>query len=59
MINIHNLQVYDVSLQAFSAVNKVLDAVPDRSGHAYLVNQCRRAVSSTVSNIAEGGKGPP
>ncbi len=54
MINIHNLQVYDVSLQAFSAVNKALDTVPDRSGPGYLVNQCRRATSSVVSNIAEG-----
>ncbi len=48
------LQVYDRSLEAFSAVNKALDAVPARSGHGYLVNQCRRATSSVVSNIAEG-----
>lgn len=50
----HKLQVYKVSLQAFTAVNEALDAVPDRSGHGYLVTQCRRAVSSVVSNIAEG-----
>ena len=48
------LQVYDRSLEAFSAVNKALDTVPARSGHGYLVNQCRRATSSVVSNIAEG-----
>ena len=54
MINIHNLQVYQVSLQAFTAVNKALDAVPARSGHGYLLNQCRRATSSVVSNVAEG-----
>ena len=28
--------------------------VGTRSGHGYLVTQCRRAVSSAVSNIAEG-----
>ena len=50
----HKLQAYEVSLQAFTAVNEVLDAVPDRSGHGYLVTQCRRAVSSMVSNVAEG-----
>jgi four helix bundle protein len=49
-----NLLVYDISLQAFSAVNTALDTVPARSGHGYLVNQCRRAISSVVSNIAEG-----
>ena len=49
-----NLLVYDISLEAFTAVNKALDTVPARSGHGYLVNQCRRAVSSVVSNIAEG-----
>ncbi len=48
------LQVYDRSLEAFTAVNKALDTVQARSGHGYLVNQCRRATSSVVSNIAEG-----
>ena len=48
------LQAYEVSLQAFAAVNDALDTVPPRSGHGYLVAQCRRAVSSLVSNIAEG-----
>ncbi len=48
------LQVYDRSLEAFSAVNKALDTVPARSGHGYLLNQCRRATSSVVSNVAEG-----
>ncbi len=49
-----NLLVYEISLEAFTAVNQALDTVPARSGHGYLVNQCRRAVSSVVSNIAEG-----
>ena len=48
-----NLQAYDRSLEAFVAVNEALDSVPDRSGHGYLVTQCRRATSSVVSNIAE------
>ena len=41
-------------MEAFVAVNEVLGLVPARSGHGYLVTQCRRAVSSVVSNIAEG-----
>ena len=48
---ISKLQVYDRSFEAFSAVNNALDAVPDRSGHGYLVNECRRATSSVMSNI--------
>jgi four helix bundle protein len=41
-------------LEAFAVVNEALDTVQGRSGHGYLVTQCRRAVSSAVSNIAEG-----
>ncbi len=54
MFNIHDLRVHGMALEAFAVINEALDTAQGRSGHGHLVTQCRRAVSSAVSNIAEG-----